>query len=53
LVLEIPPEEVASSLPFPSNASYSEVFYENGEFKGGRYSVDEYLSGVGVTTYNG
>ena len=53
LVLEIPPEEVASSLPFPSNASYSEVFFENGRFKSGKYSVDEHLKDVGVTTYNG
>ena len=53
LVLEIAPEDVASTIPFPSNASYSEVFYENGGFKSGRFSVDDHLVEIGITKYNG
>lgn len=49
IVMQIPPEEIAARLPFPSNASFSEVFYDNGEFFAGRFSVDDHLRSVGVT----
>ena len=49
LVMNIPPEEVAGKLPFPTNASFSEVFYEGGKFTSGRFSVDDHLCNVGIT----
>ena len=51
LVMKIPPEEIVERLPFPSNASFSEVFYDGEGFTAGRFSVDEYLKGVGITKY--
>lgn len=45
----IAPEDVASRLPFPTNASYSVVEYENGKFIPVEYSHDEHLSSVGIT----
>ncbi len=50
-VLDIPPEEVASKLGFPSNASYSEAYFENGKFTMGRFSVDGHLAEIGITKY--
>ncbi len=50
-VLEIPPEEIATRLPFPTNASYSEVFFDGESFRAGKYSVDEHLVTVGITRY--
>ena len=49
LVSKIPPDEIAGKLPFPTNASYSEVFYNEGAFSAGRFSVDEHLIGIGIT----
>ncbi len=51
-VLEIPPEKIAAELPFPTNASYSEVFYDGEKFRAGKFSVDDHLSGVGITKFN-
>ena len=45
-------EEVASKTEFPSNASYSVVYYENGSFTEGEFSVDGHLEGVGITKFN-
>ena len=39
----IAPEELASSLPFPDNASYSEIDYEDGVFTPVSYSNSEHL----------
>ncbi len=50
-VLEIPAEKIAAELPFPTNASYSEVFFEGEKFRAGKFSVDDHLSGVGITKY--
>ena len=50
-VMEISPEEVAQKLPFPSNASYSEVYFDGVGFKIGRFSVDEHLADVGITKF--
>lgn len=50
-VLEIQPEEIVSKLGFPSNASYSEAYFENGKFTMGRFSVDGHLTEIGITKY--
>lgn len=39
----IAPESLAKELPFPDNASYSEIDYENGTFTPVAYSVSEHL----------
>lgn len=43
---ELPREKWASGVPFPQNASYSIVEYENGRFTPIKYSVSEHLSGL-------
>lgn len=45
-------EESAEKIPFPSNASYSVVSYENGKFIVEEYSKDEHLESVGITKIN-
>ncbi len=42
-------ENMSSKIPFPSNASYSTVCFENGAFTPIEYSVDDYLRDVGIT----
>ena len=42
-ILGIAPEDVGDKLPFPSNASYSFVEYENNEFAPIFYSKDEHM----------
>ena len=44
--LGTPKEEWASTVPFPVNASYSIVEYENGAFVGKSYSCAEHLDSV-------
>ncbi len=51
-VLGLLPEEIAEKLPFPTNASYSEVFYDGERLTAGRYSVDDHLSSVGITKFH-
>lgn len=51
IILEIPPEEIASRLAFPSNASYSEAYFDNGKFTMGRFSVDGHLREIGITKF--
>lgn len=50
-VLGIAPEDAAQSLPFPTNASFSEVFFDGESFLAGRFSVDGHLAGVGITKF--
>ena len=50
-VMGIASEEIAQKLPFPSNASYSEVYFDGEGLKIGRFSVDEHLSDVGITKF--
>ncbi len=50
-VLEIPANEIAEKLPFPTNASYSEAFFDGEKFTAGKYSVDAHLAGVGITKF--
>ena len=43
-VLGVPKEKWAETVAFPTNASYSILEYENGEFKTVSYSCDKHLS---------
>ena len=45
-ILGIPKEEWATAVPFPTNASYSIVEYENGKFTPVSYSCDDHLSSL-------
>jgi hypothetical protein len=40
----VAPEELADTFPFPTNASYSEVDFEGGEFVPVSFSRDEHLA---------
>lgn len=50
-VLQIAPVDIVEKLPFPSNASYSEVYFNGQSFESGRFSVDDHLANVGITKY--
>ncbi len=45
-VIGAPKNEWAQTVAFPTNASYSIVEYENGQFKPKEYSCDEHLANV-------
>lgn len=49
-ILGLKGEEIGSKLPFPSNASYSVLEYENGKFTPVSYSNDEHLRAAGICT---
>lgn len=51
MVLNIAPEEIVKYLPYPTNASISEVEYKNGKFEKISFSRDEHLANVGITKY--
>jgi broad specificity phosphatase PhoE len=53
IIANIAPENVANELPFPTNASYSLLSYENNEFLPGAYSCDSHLEAVGITGITG
>ncbi len=53
IIAKIAPENIVNELPFPTNASYSLLEYENGEFTPIDYSCDAHLSDVGITGING
>ena len=48
----IKPEDLAGKIIFPTNASYSLVEYKDCKFEPVLYSVDEYLTEVGITNFN-
>ena len=48
-IMKINPEDIASTIPFPSNASYSTFEYENGVFTPLEYSVDGHLAELFTT----
>ena len=48
-ISNIPPENLANELPFPSNASYSIFEYEEGVFKPIEYSVDKHMGDLFTT----
>ena len=49
IISEIAPEDIATTLPFPTNASYSLLEYENEKFTPKNYSCDAHLADVGIT----
>ncbi len=53
IISELPPEKIATELPFPTNASYSLLKYENGKFTPEKYSCDAHLAEVGITGIKG
>ena len=52
LVRDLSDEEVSTKTTFPSNASYSVVYYEEGRFIEDSFSVDAHLEGIGITKIN-
>ena len=42
-------KDVAETVPFPSNASYSVAYFENNRIIPSIYSFDSHLSEVGIT----
>jgi broad specificity phosphatase PhoE len=49
MISDIKPENIADELPFPSNASYSICYFENGKIVPFEYSIDEHLAEIGIT----
>lgn len=52
LITNTEPSDIAESVPFPTNASYSICYYENGKFTPFEYSNDGHLIDVGITKVN-
>lgn len=52
IISGIPAEEVSEKIPFPTNASYSICYYQNGQISPYSYSNDDHLSDVGITKVN-
>lgn len=52
IISGIAPEDIASKIPFATNASYSICFYDDGQIIPFEYSIDEHLSKVGITKVN-
>ena len=52
IISDVPAEEVSRKVPFPTNASYSIAYYENGNITPFSYSNDEHLHDVGITPVN-
>ena len=50
-ISNISPDMLASSLLFPTNASYSICYYENGKISPSDYSIDDHLREVGITKF--
>lgn len=50
-VLEISPEDIVEKLPFPTNASYSVLYFNGAGFRCSSFSMDEHLIDVGITKY--
>ncbi len=44
-------ETISRELPFPSNASYSVVYFDGENFTAAEYSADSHLNGVGITKF--
>jgi len=49
IISNVEPKDIVSTIPFPSNASYSICYYENGKIIPNKYSIDDHLSEVGIT----
>ena len=52
IISDVEWNRLAAEVPFPTNASYSVVYYENGVFTPIQYSIDEHLHEVGITKVN-
>ena len=52
IISGVPAEEVSEKIPFPTNASYSIAYYENGKITPFSYSNDGHLADVGITKVN-
>ena len=52
IISDIPFDQLAEKIPFPTNASYSICYYKNGKITPFEYSNDEHLSDVGITKVN-
>ena len=52
IICGVPCEKVSEVIPFPTNASYSICYYENGEISADLYSNDNHLADVGITKVN-
>lgn len=50
-VVGVAPEKIAETIAFPTNASYSEVYFDGEKFTPGRYSVDDHLAEIGITRF--
>ena len=52
IISNIPAEQVSRLVDFPTNASFSVCYYENGQITPFSYSNDEHLHDVGITPVN-
>ena len=52
IISGVAPEDVSEKIPFPTNASFSVCYYENGQINPSEYSNDEHLADVGITKVN-
>ena len=52
IISNVSPEKVVDMVPFPTNASYSVCYYENGKITPSEYSNDDHLNEVGITKVN-
>lgn len=52
IISDVPAEQVSELVPFPTNASYSICYYENGKITPFSYSNDDHLADVGITKVN-
>ena len=52
IISGVPAEEVSRKVSFPTNASYSVAYCENGKITPFSYSNDEHLHDVGITPVN-
>jgi broad specificity phosphatase PhoE len=52
IINDVPCEKVSEMIPFPTNASYSICYYENGKIAPFSYSNDGHLVDVGITKVN-
>ncbi len=48
-ISELTPETMSDIIPYPTNASYSIVYFDGERIAPGEYSIDEHLTEVGIT----
>ena len=52
IISDVAPEQVSDLISFPTNASYSVCYYDNGKITPFSYSNDDHLADVGITKVN-